>query len=327
MKPALDTALLRCADAERQAGRAEEARDLAQRAWIDGLRDPDAEAEFLRNWPAVATADIQWRRFDALDWANDPAAARQVARVDTARRPLAAARQAFQHRDPRALDYLPAIPEQGRGDAALLLEQARWLRLTDAGAAALALWRTATAAAEMRVGTEHRAAFWNERDRLARALLAQGNVDGALFLADDANVAPDQMPDALFLAGWIALQRKHDAALALQKFDALATISHSLITQARAWYWIGRATTGDAAQQSYRRAAAYPTTYYGQLAITALNDPVAPAIQAAVDPVISADQAQGIRGDRDGPCRHNAGTLGRHQVGTPVPARPIAARA
>jgi soluble lytic murein transglycosylase len=309
-KPAVDTALLRCATAEREAGHAARALDLAGQAWIAGVRDETAEQDFLQAWPDAATPSVQWRRFDRLDWLNDPAAMRQAARLDAGRRALADARLAFQHRDPRALDDLPGIPEALRADPALLLEEARWLRLTDASSAALALWRGAGAHAEAQAAPEHRAAFWNERDRLARVVLSQGNTDGAAYLADDPGAGPDQVPDTLFLAGWIALRRQHDAGRAVQKFDALQTVSHSLITQARAWYWAARATTGDAATQSYQRAAAYPTTYYGQLAIAALGGEgaVAPAILRAADPAISAGQQKNFA---DEELVHAAGTLVR----------------
>ena len=288
-RPTLDTAKLRCADADRQAGDADAARDLAGRAWIDGVRDETAEQDFLKTWSSVLSPEIQWRRFDALDWSHDPAAARQAGRLDAAHRALAAARLAFQRKDPRALDFVPAIPEILRSDPALLLEQARWLRITDADAAALALWRGAAMDAEKRAAPDHRAAFWTERDRLARAILPQ-DVEGAASLAGDPEAGPDQMPDSLFLSGWIALQRQHDAPRALQKFDALAALSHSLITQARAWYWTARAATGDAAKDADRRAAAFPTTFYGQLAIEALNGApaLAAAIRQAADPAIPA---------------------------------------
>jgi soluble lytic murein transglycosylase len=293
-KPTLDTALLRCADAERQAGHADVARDLAQRAWIAGVRDDAAEQAFLSNWQGALTPDVQWRRFDTLDWANDPAAARQVARLDASRRAEAEARQAFQHRDARALDFIPAVPEARRADPTFLLEQARWLRATNANDAASALWRAAAAGAEARASADRRAAFWTERDRLARTILTAGDAGGAYFLADDPNAGPDQMPDALFLAGWIALQRQHNAARALAKFQALQKISHSLITQGRAWYWIARASTGDAAQLAYVQAGAYPTTYYGQLGLVQAKGAaaVAPAIQQLLDPAIPPEQAK-----------------------------------
>ncbi len=296
--PVQDTALLACAAAERDEGHADRAHDLAQRAWITGLRDPAAEAAFLHDWPNEATPDANWRRFDAMAWARDAGAARQVSRLDAAHAAAATARLAFVHQDPAALDALAAVPETLRADPTLLLEQARWLRATNAQAAALAIWRAALApagpgGAEARAAPDRRGAYWAERDRLARAILAAGDATGAYFLADDANAQGDQAPDALFLAGWIALERLHDTAQALAKFQALAALSHSLITQSRAWYWIGRASTGDVSHQAYLRAAAFPTTYYGQLAIAQAQGAanIAPAIRAANNPVIPEDQA------------------------------------
>ncbi len=291
--PAQDMAELVCAAAEREAGHADRAIDLAQRAWIGGLRDPAAEAAFLRDWQAAATPEANWRRFDAQAWARDPAAARQIGHLDAGHAAAATARLAFAHGDAGALDALAAVPETLRADPTLLLEQARWLRATNAQAAALATWRAAVSAAEARASADRRPAFWSERARLARALLATGETAGADFLADDGNATGDQAPDSLFLAGWIALQRLHDPARALAKFQALQALSHSLITQSRAWYWIGRASAPEAARAAYSRAAAYPTTYYGQLAIIQTQGAasVAPAIRAATDPAIPAEQA------------------------------------
>ncbi len=291
--PAQDTAQLVCATAERNADHADRAVTLAQRAWVGGLRDGTAEAAFLRDWPEAATPDANWRRFDAMAWAHDSGAARQVAHLDPAHAAAATARLAFAHGDPAALDALAGVPEALRADPTLLLEQARWLRATNAQAAALATWRAAVSLAEARAGADRRAAYWLERDRLARAILDAGDASGAYFLADDLNAAGDQAPDSLFLAGWIALQRLHDPARALAKFEALQALSHSLITQSRAWYWIARASAAEAARAAYLHASAYPTTYYGQLAITQIQGAasVAPAIRAATDPAIPVDQA------------------------------------
>jgi soluble lytic murein transglycosylase len=288
LKPTGD-AVFHCAEAERDAGHASQAAWLARQAWIDGITDAGQEKDFLAAWSGSIRPEDQWRRFDTLDWAGNAAADRQAARLDGPRHALAAARLALRHNDKRALDFLPAVPEALRSDPALLLAQARWLRGNDARPAALSLWRAAGAAAEAAVAADHRPAFWNERDRLARARLQDGDNDGAYFLADDALAGTDQAPDALFLAGWIALRRQHDPARALAKFQALAAQSQSVITQGRAWYWLARASADDTvAHQDLLRAAAWPTSYYGQLAalrigpaaeldarIAALRDPAA----------------------------------------------------
>jgi soluble lytic murein transglycosylase len=287
-KPTLDIALLRCAQAERAAGHFAPAGALARRAWIAGLANPTAEAAFLHDWPAAADDAANWERFDALDWANDPAAERQADRVAPARRPLARARLAFRRNDRAALDLLGPLSPQDRTNPALNVAEARYLRGQNDNAAVLALWHFTATEAERNAPPEHRAAFWNERDRLARALLAkndEADAEAAAIVASDPNANPDQAPDSLFLTGWILLRRLHDPVRATAQFQALAASSPAVITQGRAYYWLGRAApTAAAARAAYTRAAAYPTTYYGQLALQRLGQQVAPRLLAIAEP-------------------------------------------
>ena len=238
-KPQGDAALLRCAAAEQQAGHIALAQGYARQAWVTGVTDAAGERSFLEAWGDAIGPDEQWRRFDALAWANEAAADRQLSRLDPPHRALGAARLAFRREDPRAMDALAVVPAALRSDPILLLEQARYLRSQNDTAGALALWRTAVAASEAAAPADRRAAFYSERERLARLLLASGDAAGAWFLADDALVGTDQAPDALFFAGWIALQRLHDPQRAAAKFRALAAASPAVITQGRAWYGLG----------------------------------------------------------------------------------------
>ena len=140
------------------------------------------------------------------------------------------------------------------------------------------------------------AAFWTERNLLARRLLRDGDAAGAYALADQhGRIAPDQMLDAEFLAGFIALRRLNDPAAATRHFTALAELSKAAITQGRAHYWLGRAAAaaGGDPKPEYQRAAAWPTTFYGQLAALALGDDAAALarrINALHDPAYTRDQ-------------------------------------
>jgi len=283
--PHNDTALVRCAAAERAAGHATEAADLARQAWLAGITGADTEAAFLQQWESAIDAETQWRRFDALAWRNDPASVAQAARVDPSRQALAAARVALRRNDPAAADTLAAVPAPQQSDPVLLLERARWLRGNNNIAAALALWQSAVSAAEKTAPAARRAAFWSERERLARLLLQQNDAAGAYFLADDAQAEGDQAGDAHFLSGWIALEKLHDRPRAAAHFQALAATTQAVITQARAWYWLGRAAPDDAtAKTDFSRAAAFPTTFYGQRAAARLDGQIAVRILALPEP-------------------------------------------
>lgn len=298
--PAAAPALLRCAEAFALTGNAGAA-GAARRGWV-ALRAPaDVESAVLARWSGVVTDAVQVARFDRLEPIDQVSALRQAQRLPPAAQAVAAARLAFDGRATDALATLTAVPAGMRGNSALLLAEARYLRRTGAIQAASALWRSTLAAAEAdTVPRERRAMFWTERDALARALLASGDDAGAYSLADDNLLAPDQAVEAEFLSGWIALQRLHDTKQAQHKFVAMAAASHAAITQARAFYWLSRAQpAADGVREALARAAAWPTTYYGQLAARAGGETDAALlarIAALQDPPASQQAAIALAG-------------------------------
>jgi soluble lytic murein transglycosylase len=278
--PKLAGAWLRCAAA---GGGAEAARQ----AWIAGINDAGGESAFLKTWGGALTAADQRARFDRLAWGSDTAAAqRQVLRLEGGARAAAEARLALKRDDPRATKLVDALGSGAiAGDPGLFYERVRTLRRNGFDGDAAALWASAGTAAERAAGAEHGPAFWNERNLLARRLLRNGDAKSAYALAaGHAQTALEQVADAEFFAGFIALRRLNDPARATPHFQALAKLSKALLTQSRAHYWLGRAAA--AAKQDptpeYRAAAAYPTTYYGQLAALALGDDAA-ALNARIE--------------------------------------------
>jgi soluble lytic murein transglycosylase-like protein/cytoskeletal protein CcmA (bactofilin family) len=195
-----------------------------------------------------------------------------------------------------------AVPPDLRAEPMLMLDHAAWLRRRERLPEAHDLWLARGAEAERAADAGDLAAFWGERNLLARRLLRAGDDRGAYEVVDRRGAtAPEQALDAEFLAGFVALRRLHDPAAAVPHFQALAAASGSALTQSRAHYWLGRAAAaagGDPVAE-YRLAAAWPVTFYGQLAALAIDhDPVllATRIRAARDPAWSRDQALDFAG-------------------------------
>ncbi len=288
--------MLRCATADANAGRAPDAAEAARQAWIGGVTDAGAETAFMRQWGRTLTPADQWRRFDRLAWGDNGAvggpAWRQMARLDAATRPVAEARLALKRDDASARALVAALPGGAAVDPGLMLDLAKWLRRAGQDDDALKLWLAMGAAAEHAVTAERRPAFWDERNLLARRRLRTGDAAGAYGLADGAlELAPEQAGDAEFLAGFIALRRRGDTDAAERHFRALAGLSHAAITQGRAWYWLGRTAEARhdaaAARAAYTAAAAWPATFYGQLAARAMGEDdatLAARIRASRDP-------------------------------------------
>ncbi len=287
-------ALLRCADAlPGDAGIAD-----ARRAWVTGIADSLTEALFLERWGSILRPEDQSARFDMLAWSGAVAAAtRQVSRLSAGEQPAALTRLAFQRDDPSAqtmyLALTPAQRDASPNAAGLFLDESRTLRRTGQDEAARTLWMNAGQAAEAAASEAHKGALANERMILTRRLLADGDAAGALALAAAHGPGdPEQIADAEFLAGFIALRRLDNPLAAQRHFAALAAVSKAAITQGRAHYWLGRAIAAGGGNPSgeYGVAADWPTTFYGQLAIAAMHQDAAPRIRALRDPGATRDQ-------------------------------------
>src|SRR5271166_887292 len=292
-KLTLPQTMLHCAEALADAGRNADADQEAHRAWVAGIAD---EPGFLRRWSDAIGPDDQWERFQHFAWHDAAAAARQLPRLDPTHRAAAETRLALQHDAPNAEALLAALPEPLRRDPGTMLDRARWLRRADRTADALALWQRAGEAAQRDASAEQLGGFWTERNLLARRLLHDGNAAGAYTLADQhGRITPDQILDAEFLAGFIALRRLNNPAAATRHFTTLTEQSKAAITQGRAHYWLGcaLAAAGGDPKPEYQRAAAWATTFYGQLAALALGDDAAALarrISALRDPPYTRDQ-------------------------------------
>ena len=276
-KPQLPGAVQRCAVAYAHLGRAAEAAKFANQAWASG--EKFVEASFLKQFAPMLTARAEMQRFERLLSSDVAAASRQLQRLAAGDRPRAEALIALRKDAPNAQNLLASLPAAQQRDPALVLEQLRFLRRANRDDDALALWRSTGFAVE--AATNERAAFWDERNRMARHRLVAGDADGAYDLANDTTaLGQEQAVDAQFLAGFIALRRLSKPDLAAQHFRKLGAMSKAAITQGRAHYWLGRALAagGDVkgAAAEYEKAAAFPNTFYGQFAVIALGrDPFA----------------------------------------------------
>lgn len=308
-RPTGPEGLARCAAAARAAGDPARAGADAAAAWRAGAaRDPLAERPFLAAFGAALSPADDRARFATLLAAG--AGAREAARRAASRlpaddQPLALARLALAAgavADPLAL--YASVPPPADIDPALVVGVARALRRGGPPDAALAFWREHGFAAERAAAAagHQSSGFWTERDLLARALLDAGRPDDAFAVADDESASPEAArADAMFLAGWIALRKLGRPAIAATRFDALAALSGSIVTQARAAYWQARAAeaAGDAAA-AHRHdldAAAFPTTFYGQRALARLGggaDALGARLAAIPEPAPTQGEALGF---------------------------------
>lgn len=155
------------------------------------------------------------------------------------------------------------------------LTQAEALHAQGQDADAAKLWLAQGKAAMASADLSQQTMFWTDQNALARDLLqmndAKAAYDVVTAITPPAS-AHEQVADQQFLAGFIALRFLHEPKEAVSWFTQLANGSTAVITQGRAWYWLGRSQSGQEATDDYTRAAQYADTYYGQLSALALGD-------------------------------------------------------
>jgi soluble lytic murein transglycosylase len=241
---------------------------LIRAGWSEGSFEPDIELAIVQKDGAYLTPESERVRLDTLLWRSDVTAAkRQVLRVDPATAEMANARIALASFGlPKAQAVVERLGDSS--DAGLLFDWARALRVADRDREAHAMLLRAPAAALAR---DHAARWWAEVNVQARDALASGEPRQALDLVQHAGFASgDQYAERQFLAGFIALRFLKDPNTALTAFQTLEAAVSRPISKSRAQYWQGRAYealgNNASAITHYRQAAAYPETFYGQIA-------------------------------------------------------------
>jgi len=281
---------VRYAEALAALGRADKARIAAAAAWTMGPLAPDDETRLLARFGSQFTPSEQDQRMEVLLWARaSSAASRQLNSVSAQRRPIYAARLAFQTNAADAAAQAAAVPEADH-DAGFIIDRAMWLRANareldartylaraetldapafDPQAYLTALLTFATAAAH----DKQWALAYGIAANLDHAFAAGTNIR-----AQDLKLR-DPYTSLAWLAGTTALKQLNRPQDAEAVFRLYAQASQSPGSQAKGEYWAGRAAqaAGNAAAATahFSLAAANVDQFYGQLATERLGRPIA----------------------------------------------------
>lgn len=275
-----------------------EADAMARAAWRGGSMSEAAEAAILAGWGGTFTSDDEDARMDALLWAGNPSpAARQTARVSTARRGLFAARQAtligldpYAAAEGTSVDVLNADP-------GFIWSRARQLRRQGNGAAAQALIANRPLLAKPPLNRDK---WVDELLANARGAAAAGDartayriaagIDDAFAQGEDVSQMPydlrDDYTSLMWLGGQQALRQLGRGTDAAPLFWRYGSAARTPGTRSKGFYWAGLAAAqgGQAAdaQRYFEMAAAYGDQFYGLLALERLGRPV-PRFAAEAD--------------------------------------------
>ena len=312
-QPGSDEGTLLLLRAYAGAGRTKDAAALLRPKWRKDSFSENTEAAILREFGSLLTTADHKARMDKFFYDNDAAEGVAMGKLlggDYVH--LAAARAAVIRKDKNANALLNKVPARLRKDPGYIYSKVQHLRRGENYRDAAALMLTAPRDGASLVDPD---AWWIERRVLSRELLDLGNPKLAYKLvAEHAAESSSNQADAEFHAGWYALRFLNDPATARRHFQAIQSVSSMPLSQSRAEYWLGRAAEamGDKAEAvaQYRLAAAYPTTFYGQLAagklgVKQLKLSAPPAADSAVQkrfnsrPMVQAAQRFAAAGYND----------------------------
>src|SRR5262245_5869859 len=298
-------------------GQKSQAHALVKKSWarLDAVSVP-AEDMFLLAFNDVLTRDDHWARVDRLLWNDGQTAAKRIIpRLDPGHRAVAEARIAVRNHGRDLTAKIAAVPPELAHDAGLIYERARYRRQQDDLDGVLALFDKPL------TGISRPDLMWRELDTAARYALERHQDKLAYSLAMQHGAASGTtFAEGEWTAGWIALRFLNDANTAYNHFTAMHRGVTSPLSKSRAAYWAGRAAEAlkrpTEASGWYREAAAYSTTYYGQLAASALGSQP-PLPMPAAPPATPAEKAAFAKRD----MVRLVQLLG--QIGRPEEAKPF----
>jgi soluble lytic murein transglycosylase len=275
--PVSGEGMVKLADAHFRKGQEANGKTWLRKGWIEGNFSPERVSLIAARFGSRLTADDHQRRASRLVWADETSQANGMSNwLDGSYTTLIQARIKLRQQARDADAAYSRVASGLRDDPGLLFDRAKWLRKRDRDIEARPL--LIAASANLNEPPPDAEDWWTERNYQAREALDVGNSHQAYQIASGHDMRKDTLlpyAEAEFLSGWIALRFLSKPDDAQTHFMRLREAVTAPISVARAHYWAGRAAdkagrTADA-QKQYELAAAYPMTFYGQLAAATAN--------------------------------------------------------
>lgn len=263
--------MLAFARANYVAGNAAAGKKWLSAAWNNPTVGTELEPKILAEFSGQLSAADHRRRLWKLIYAQEGSAAiRNAKRLGGDHVRAASVAQMLLRGAGGAEGQYAALPGSIRNELAMKFAMARYYRRQEKFDKA----RSLLMSVQGEQSNQDAAAWWGERRILIRRSvgLNHGNVWNAAYQMsrDHGDLDGENLIEAEFLAGWIALRFLKKPNVALEHFANLQNLAPSRTEKARALYWTGRTQlvlgNQSAATAVLKKAAVHSTVYYGQLA-------------------------------------------------------------
>ncbi|WP_254515007.1 lytic transglycosylase domain-containing protein [Novosphingobium sp. G106] len=279
-----------------------EARSIGLQAWRGGSMSDASEAALFSLLGSALTPADHDARMNALLWAGDAtAAARQMTYVSPAARAGFMARLTLVQGSAPGTLGLP-VPGDALRDAGYVYASVRQAQRSGNTYGAVQLLATRPPATTPPLDPEKWIGMLLSVARgadSASATRIAASIDDTFSPGTDVSRMKFKLRDdytsLMWLGGTRAMQQLGNPTGAAPLFYRYGAAAQTPQTRAKGFYWAGRALAraGDnsGANRYFEMAAAYPTAFYGELALERLGRPIPPLTSAPVQVPSQAERA------------------------------------
>lgn len=249
-----------------------------RKAWTNPKLPPHLIKQIVNDFRHLLNKNDHKARMWALVMAQKTNPAIRTARYVSKEHARAArTAQALIRRKKTGPGHYKKLPAKFRNHPPMVYAYARWMRRKKRHTEAFRILKTAPVSHAAQIDP----AQWFVEKRLAARNLAgpryKKHWPGIYkMMASHGFTSGKQFIEGEFLAGWYALRKLSNPDKAAVHFKRITEAATTRTDGSRGWYWLGRARAAKGesgrAEEAYRKAAASPTLFYGQLALGKLGN-------------------------------------------------------
>ena len=249
----------------------EEGNWLLKEAWVNNSFSYSEEKYILKSYKNIITNSENTKRLENLIWKRQWSSAnRQLKRVSSDIKQFSIAKIKLSRRRGNVDQAIKNVPKNLINEESLIYERVKWRRKARLEKPSLELLLS------YHGEYSYPKKWWREINYHTRKQLSYKNYKLATKILEQYNLSSkDYLSEAQWLAGWLSLTFNKDPKSAYKYFSKMFLEVKTPISKARASYWAGKASEELGNREDlkiwYERAAAFPATFYGQLALKKLN--------------------------------------------------------
>ncbi len=249
----------------------EEGNWLLKEAWVNNSFSYSEEKYILKSYKNIITNSENTKRLENLIWKKQWSSAnRQLKRVSSDIKKFSMAKIKLSRRRGNVDQAIKNVPKSLISEESLIYERVKWRRKARLEKPSLELLLS------YHGEYSYPKKWWREINYHTRKQISYKNYKLATKILEQYNLSSkDYLSEAQWLAGWLSLTFNKDPKSAYKYFSKMFLEVKTPISKARASYWAGKASEEIGNKEDlkiwYDRAAAFPATFYGQLALKKLN--------------------------------------------------------